>query len=159
MMDANKLKQTYNKLVKKYHLPAWQALDDEFEIIETKDGMEVIHTLRFIRRRMTDKFSSYALILEGILQPNPGSLISLQEPKFFTEEQLQIVITLLTEFMYLERQSLLLDTASTEKLDAVFIKNSFNAWKILKKDLLLVTTILAEGWKKERKSDSFSYMG
>ena len=41
----------------------------------------------------------------------------------------------------------------------LLIKNSFNVWKILKKDLLLVTTILAEGWKKERKSDSFSYMG
>ncbi|MDO8555552.1 MAG: hypothetical protein Q7R96_00065 [Nanoarchaeota archaeon] len=158
-MDANKLKQAYNKLAKKYTLPAWQALDDEFEIIETKEGIDIIHTLRFIRRRMTDKFSNYALILEGILQPNPGSLISLQEPKFFTEEQLQVIITLLKEFMCLERQSLLLDTASTEKLDAVYIKQSFDLWKSLKKDLLVVTTTLAEGWKKERKNDNFSYMG
>ena len=158
-MELQDIKKSYGPLAKKYKLPSWKALDDEFELLAMRDIAEVTHVLRFIRRRINDKLAYYTGILENLLQPNPGSLISLHETKFFTEDEFKVAIRLLWEMMYYDRYSLLLDTKSTEKEDAVFIAESFQQWMKLKDDLTKITKSLKDGWKKEMKGDTFQYIG
>ncbi len=158
-MDIQDIKKAYGPLAKKYKLPSWKDLDNEFELLAMRDIAEVTHVLRFIRRRINDKFTYYTSILENLLQPNPGSLISLNETKFFTEDEMQIAIRLLKEMMHYDRYSLLLDISSTENEDALFITESFKQWLKLKDDLTKITKSLKDGWKKEIKGDTFHYIG
>ncbi|MEK6812835.1 MAG: hypothetical protein AABX86_01840 [Nanoarchaeota archaeon] len=157
-MDVPELKKAYGSLMKKYKLPSWKDLDDEFEIV-SREIPPVSDVLRFVRRRISEKIAYYTSVFENLLQPNPGSLISLNESKFFTEAELQNVIHLLKELMYLDRYSLLLDISSIEREEAEYIVTCYKQWLALKKDLARVTQTLREGWKRELKSDRFQYFG
>ena len=63
----------YAALQKKYGLPEYSALNDEFELLYIPAIMEVVHPLKLVRRRMTDKVGWLCNMLQTLLQPNPGS--------------------------------------------------------------------------------------
>jgi len=155
------LKQNYQKLVGKYSLPAFEQLDKEFEILYMRDIFEVAYPLRFIRRRINDKISWICNMIQTIMQPNPGSLINMEESTFFSKEQKESYKQLLKELMYLERISLNLDIETSEEKDAEFIKTTFSKWDEIKSKILEITNVLKEGWKKEtsKKNKNHNYMG
>ena len=156
-MEVNKVRQAYTKIIKKYSLPSWQTINDEFELatIEYED----LPILKQVRRKIVEKFSNYAALLESFLQPNPGSLINLEETKFFNEKDQQTIYELLKELMYLERSSYYLDFTSEEKDDALYINESNASWKKMKKDFENIITNLKKGWREEMKSNKYQYFG
>src|SRR3989344_7570437 len=103
------LKDEYEKLKKKHKLPNYEELDNEFELLYVAKLEEIKFPLRFIRRRINDKIAWFCNMLQNIIQPNPGSLISLEESKFFSDEDRKKMIVLLKELMHMERESVLLD--------------------------------------------------
>jgi len=155
------LKKEYEKLKAKYNdLPDYGKLDDEFELLYIGIFQEISFPLRFIRRRIVDRMHSYSNFIQGMLQPNPSSLVNLQESKFFNNEDKDNMIKILKELMWLGRQSFCLDTEQSEKEDAKFIVDSFEKWNDIKKTLNSYTKSLRDGWKKEiKKEKSGSYIG
>src|SRR3989344_2060268 len=122
------LKDDYEKLCKKYKLPNYEELDNEFELLYITNLQEIKFPLRFIRRRINDKIAWFCNILQNILQPNPGSLVSLEESKFFSDKERTKIINLLKDLMNIERESLILDINFNEEKDVEFINNIFNRW-------------------------------
>ena len=154
------LRKDYEKLKSKYKLPDYDELDNEFELLYMRDIAEIRFPLRFIRRRIVDKIVWYCNMIQSIMQPHAGSLINLQESKFFDENTRKEMIETLKELMWHERQALYLDTNSDEKEDAKFIVDIFNKWKQVKKQLIKYAGILRDGWTKETKKEKGSqYVG
>ena len=156
------LKNNYESLKNKYSLPDYNKLNEEFELFYLGKLVEIIHPLAFIRRRMSDKVGVMCSFLQGILQPNPGSMVGIEESSFFSKEEKQKDIQkLLKELMYHLRESYDLDLNIVEENDAKFIKNFYPKWIEIKPRILKLSGKLKEGWKKETKTknNNHHYMG
>ena len=147
------LKQEYEKLSKKYNLPKYEELDDQFELLYFHQIIEIKYPLRFVRRRMFDKINSFIVFLQNLVNPNPASLISLEESKFFSDEEKNEIISLIREMIKLERQSVLIDLSSTEEKEAKFIKEVYSFWKKHKEKIYKINQKIKENWEKETTSD------
>lgn len=145
------LKKEYDGLKKKYGLPDYDKLDNEFEFLYVGQIIEIKFPLKFIRRRINDKLAFFCSMLQGVLQPNPGSLVSLQESKFLEQKDLEKTMNLLKELMFVERQSLLLDISYSEKEEAEFVKDVFKKWPEIKESVSDLFQKIKDGWKKEMK--------
>ncbi|MBS3171103.1 hypothetical protein J4449_00675 [Candidatus Woesearchaeota archaeon] len=148
------LKEDYEKIIKDHKLPSYEYLNKEFELMYVTKLEEIKFPLRFIRRRMNDKIAWFCNILQNIIQPNPGSIIGLEESKFFSNEDKEKMICLLRELMYIERESLLLDIEYDNKKDVEYINNVFNKWDKIKEDISHFSEILKNGWKTDIKKES-----
>ncbi len=156
------LKERYSKLSSQFSLPSYDELNLEFELLYVKELFEINRPLVFIRRRISDKIGWTCAMLQGIIQPNPGSMLSMEESSFFTKEEKQnTLIKLLKELMYYTRKSMDLDIGSTDKEEAEFIKESFKKWAGFKPRVKEVSKHLKESWKKEKTSKKVnnSYLG
>jgi hypothetical protein len=155
------LKQRYGKLAEKYNLPLFEELDQDFEILYFKELFEISKPLAFVRRRIYDKIGWVCSMIQTLMQPNPGSPISIEEASFFTKEEKQDFIKLLKQMMYFERLSIHLDVESTEQEDADFIKETTKKWKEIKPKIKEITNQLNKGWKKEteKKTKNHNYLG
>ena len=153
-------KEDYEQFRKKYKLPSYEDLDQEFELLYVTKLEEIKFPLRFIRRRMTDKIVWFCNMLQNIIQPNPSSLISLEESKFFSEEDRTKVVILLRELMHLERHSLSLDINNNEKEEVEFINELFGKWNNIKKEVSNLAEKLRKSWKEElKKKEKEHYFG
>ena len=146
------IKQEYESLVKKHKLPSYEDLDKEFELLYFYKLEEVKFPLRFVRRRIFDKIKTYIRLLESIINPNPGSLISLEESKFFSQEEKKEIIVLLKEMVSLDSKNILVELKQSEKEDAFLIKEAFEDWKELKEKLHKIGKKINEGWISEVES-------
>lgn len=154
------LREEYDALAKKYKLPIYDELDENFELLYVGPVTEIKYPLRFIRRRINDKLAFFCSLLQGLLQPNPGSLVNMQESEFLEKEEHKKIMKLLREFMFIERQSLLLDINPNEKDDAGFIKDTFKEWNSIKKEVEKIFVKIKDTWKKEiEKKKGESYFG
>ena len=147
------LKEEYEKLRKTHKLPSYDLLDSEFELLYIAKLEEIKFPLRFIRRRINDKIAWFCNMLQNIIQPNPGSLISLEESKFFSDEDRKKMIVLLKELMHMERESVLLDIEYDEKKDSEYINYVLGRWTPIKKEISGFSEKLKTGWKEEIKKD------
>ena len=156
------LKERYKKLQQEFSLPSYEVLDNEFEFLYVREIFEISRPLVFIRRRIYDKLGWACSMLQGIIQPNPGSIISIEESSFFTKEEKQKdIINLLKDLMYYERLSGDLDLYSTDEQEAKLIKEMFSKWKEVRPKIKNITSKLTEGWKnqKDESKKNNTYMG
>lgn len=148
------LKKDYEILGKKYDLPKYEELDDEFELLYFQNIIEIKYPLRFVRRRIIDKFGGLVSFFQNILNPGSGSLIAMEESGFLSKEEKDELITLVKKMVTLERESLLLDINHDDGKDAEFIKKAYFRWKEFKVNIEKHTRKLRDGWKKETKEES-----
>lgn len=147
------LKENYSKLATQFNLPSFEELDKDFELLYVRELFEINRPLVFIRRRICDKIGWTCGMLQGIIQPNPGSMLSIEESSFFTKEEKQNnFVKLLKGLMYYTRKSIYLDMESTDREEAEFIKEAYNKWLETKPKIKEISQQLKEGWKKEKES-------
>jgi len=152
-MKIEDLKKKYEVLRKKYNLPRYKDLDDEFELFYIGKIQEINNVLGFIRRRICDKIGWYLGYLQSILNPNPSSLINIQESKFLEEDK-EKIIKLLRELVQITSFSVLRELEKKENLEAEFIRFSFEKWLKIKEELIFLIKKVVEKWKKEEKKDT-----
>ena len=146
------IKDTYSKLKPKYSLPAFEELNNEFEIslIEKEDFL-----LREIRRKIVDKLSNICGPLEGAVsgEPHPISVIEFGN---INDSEVKKSIDIYKKLMYFIRYGQETGILADEKKDAEFIKSFFEQWKPIKADVIRIFSKLKESWKKEgdEKDDS-----
>ncbi len=155
------IKKEYQTLEKKYKLPDYEELDREFELLYVMDIKEIKYVLRFIRRRINDKVAWACTMVQSILQPNPGSLVNLQESNCFARDDKQRLFNLLKEMMQLERKSLLLDINPDEKNDAAFINESYKHWSSFKNEVAWAAEKMHKHWSmvQEERKERGHYFG
>ncbi|MEK6903311.1 MAG: hypothetical protein AABW64_01545 [Nanoarchaeota archaeon] len=143
------LESEYASYQKKYSLPSYQHLNQEFEFLAIGQLQQIDFPLRFMRRRMTDRIAGICNFFQTILQPNPGSYVLLKESSFFTGDEKQQIQRLLYEAMVFLTKSTLLDSTFDEKADAAFIRELYKFWMHAKPQYRKLLEKLEQGWQKK----------
>ena len=89
------LRKEYSKLAKKYGLPPFKQLDNDFEISRIEDARFL---LREIRRKIREKIHAYRNLIGQIIEPET-SLISVHESIAFNQKGSKEVYALFRKLM------------------------------------------------------------
>ena len=151
------IKKKYEDLEKKYKLPSFNNLNNEFEIT-TIEHEEFL--LREIRRKIIEKMELYTKVLESLLQPNTDSLSDMYECRIFGDEEKDKLFKLFKRLMYFDRLSIETSIDENDKKSAEFINDIWKEWDKIKKELSIFIKKLKEEWLKETKiKEELGYLG
>jgi len=156
-MPTKDTEKQYNELSKKFLLPEFKNLNEEFEI---SDLEETSFLLRAIIRRIAEKFDFYTTMLEEVLQPDTSNLYAMHETRFFDENEKKQMYELYSRLMNFNRQSIEVNLEHNEKNEVGFINNVFNEWDELKQELLGFINKMKSSWKIEADiKEDLGYLG
>jgi len=149
-------------IVKEKHptLPDFEVLDNEFELSSIKDFPEKERfLLRNIRRKVYDRLVGLSQFIEGLLNPNTGSLVSMAESQQLSKGDREKVKKVLDRLMIMERNSFIIEVDLDDKKSAEFIKEALDAWVKAKKDMEPIFKILMKAWMPEDVKNDNHYFG
>lgn len=136
---------SYEALKKKYSLPDLKVIEKEWGPIKD-DADEPL--LKQIKLRMREKIEHIALMLEKVIQPDPGSLVDLYEYRCFKNSQKSELFELFKHIMVFHRQLVALELVIDEKAEAEVIKKITAEWPQVREALLPFMKQLTECWQK-----------
>ena len=150
------LEKDYEILKKKYSLPNFEELDNEFELSCIEEPKFLLKEIRF---RIDEKLDSMCAMIEEILQPDT-KVSTLYESRMFNEAHKEQAFAVFKKLMKLKKKSTKLSILNSEKDDAAFITSSLDEWRNLKKPLVALVDMLIDAWEKEPDAkENVSYMG
>lgn len=142
-----KLKKDYSALQKKYKLPEFSDLNDDFDIEKLQDR-ETEHLLRLIRAVIVEKLANIVRFLELMLNPTEGPtpLFMMAVFKSVTPAMRNEMESLYKELSKIELASLTLDIDYEEKEEARFVADVSKRWSKEKLKLKSITQKLGMTW-------------
>jgi hypothetical protein len=150
------IKEKYEELARKYNLPSFNILDNEFEI-STIGEKEFL--LREIRRKIVEKIEEYIKLLEGVLYPETN-LCDTYECIIFSDEEKNGIFGLYKKLMFINRFSIETSIGEDDKKSSEFIKEAWKQWDGAKKEFLSYVKKIKESWLKEIKvKTELGYLG
>jgi len=138
-------KNKYNELEKKFSLPSYEELNNDFEISSIE---EEAFLLRAVRRKIAEKLDIYSKIIEQILMPESNQA-SILECQLFSQEEKNKIYSLFKRIMYFDRMSIETSINETEEKTAEFINKFYKEWNSIKEQLKIIFSELKQGWTKE----------
>ena len=157
-MGLAELKDRYFELQKKYGLPSFEEMNKDFYIEKIADNETEI-LVREIRRMVGDRLANYMRFLESLLNPVnvPMFVFSIiktigQEEKNKLSEAYKKLIK--NEIMFLE-----LDLEFNETKEARFVKDSFELWQGVKKELAGIFEKAKKNFGGKSEENSKGYFG
>ncbi len=158
---SGKAEKLYNALSKKYKkMPDFKQLDSEFELSSMKeDEVNELYFSRIVRRRIYEKFYNFNIGLVTIINPQVPSIILSHENKFFSNDDRDLIMSIVNKLMKVEREHLILETEFDESKDADFITSSFGVWIEVKPSIKKILTVMKDSWGREAKFKTEDYFG
>ncbi|RLG10657.1 hypothetical protein DRN73_07290 [Candidatus Pacearchaeota archaeon] len=158
MKDSNldNLKKRYSVLQKKYSLPSFQEMNEDFVIEKvSEEDSEIL--IREIRKFIADRFMNYLRFVETILNPSSASIFIFSIVKSLKKEEKDELEEIYKKLAKFELDLIELDVSFSEEKEAEFIKNSFKVWQEVKRDFLKVIQKIKKDWSKDedKKNKSF----
>lgn len=157
-IGLEKLKEEYKIIQKKYSLPDFKEMNEEFQI-ERISEVETDILIREVRKFVMEKFSNYLRFIEGILNPanSPYFMFAIVKSLGTSErEKLSEIHKKITKY---EIEILILDTVFEENAEAKLIRDAYSDWQKIKKDFLEVAEFVKKNLDKESKEKGKSYFG
>jgi hypothetical protein len=156
-VSLEELKKQYSPFQKKYKLPDFSKLNEDFDI-EKAQEKETEFLLREIRREITDKVAAFLRFFELFLNPQAAPLFVLGMLKNLNLHEKEIIGKIYKELVALEIEAVNLDIKYNEIDEARFIKGSFKKWQGMKPELERIGNSLRKIQTKEPKGKR-SYFG
>ena len=158
-MEQKELKDEYGKLCKKYALPSFEQLDEEFEIrvIEiNKSGILIKAILRWI----TNKLGFFMNYLEPVISVPPQNIHALIEMRNISDSDRNEMFGFYKEISVLLHENISVELKS-EKEIAQQIKKIWKVWPDIKRreGILLDKITLAWQKKEEKPTEKTEYSG
>jgi len=116
------VRDEYEKLRKKYNLPSFDSMDKEFDLSSVENEKRV---LREIRQAIRDRMEFGHMVLDSICHPDTGSVTSMIECNFFTDEEKKKAFKLSQRIMALWRVATEAKLVNEEKTDIELIKKAY----------------------------------
>ena len=155
-MDTPTIEKSYKQLQTKYNLPAFEDLNEEFELSAIEESEFLLSE---VRKRIADKINNILAVLDEILFPE-ATPSSMHECNAFSEEEKKQIMILFRRIMALSRESSLAYLKADEASQAEFIGNFVSEWIEIKKDLNTIFEKLRDAWIHElEKQDDAGYFG
>ena len=150
--NHEELKNAYAEAKVKYNLiPTFEDLDKEFEI-SVMDPDRAHFIVRDIKRTMCTKLHKFVDYLNPIISPQPSSLHSMIETKFFEKNELDGMFEFYKKIWHLLHKSILTGITS-EKDEAEFINLLWGEWPQSKNKMIGYMSKITDGWAKEDKEE------
>lgn len=150
------MKKEYNELRKKYSLPSFQVINEEFLIAD-------IDHETFILRRICSSIlctlDSAKNKLRPVLEPDTSSIVSMYENAALTEENKEFIFSVYKKLSHNER-IVHVAQMGTDKDRAGAIRLILKEWKQLKLPMKKSFELLRDGWVVQQKeSKKPTYLG
>jgi len=152
------LKKNYEFLAKKYNLPSFDKLNEDFQI-ERISEYETDLILKEIRKFIGEKFSTYLRFLENLLNPVNVPIFVFSMVKNLDNSDKKKINELYKKLAMLEVFILELDIQYSEKKEVKFLKESFEVWNDIKKDLLILVEKMKKDWDVKQEFNGKNYFG
>ena len=156
--ELENLKKEYLKLKKKFNLPGFDEMNQDFHI-EKLSETESIYLIREVRRFMVEKLSHYMRFVEATLNPSNATLFVFSVVKTLNSEDKKSLSEVYKELMKIELKVVELDLIFDENEEANFVVEVFKTWQKIKKDLSGVLKKVNDNWDKEVELNNKGYFG
>ncbi len=156
--DLAQLKERYKTLQKKYNLPAFEKLNEDFQIEKAAEA-ETDFVLREIRRYITDKFFNYLRFIESILTPNNAPMFVFAITKTLGVKEREKLMELYKKIAKVDIDLIELDIEYSEVKEAESIKRYHKMWQEIKKELMDIVGIIKKNWDNKAEDNGKAYFG
>ena len=152
-----KLKEDYFKVQKKYGLPDFDKLNEDFKI-EKAAQTESDFLVREIRESMGETLENFLRFVEAILNPVNVPMFLFPIIKSLSAEEKNKLSEIYKKLSKLEIDAMKLIDYS-EKKEAEFIKNSYAVWQEIKKDFVKIIEPLEKRMDIKSEKSEKGYFG
>lgn len=153
-----KLKADYEKSRKKYNLPAFQLLNEEFEIERIAEH-ETELLLREIRKAITEKAIAFLRFLELMINPSAAPFFLLSVIKHLNASDKKVVNEIYRKVCEFEIKAIALDMKYSEKAEAEFIKYASCKWQEMHPEFQELSKAIGIAWNASFDRKERSYFG
>lgn len=129
-MELKDFKKLYSLLQKKYHLPSFAYLNENFEIDKIEKDTDCI--LRIVRKVMMEKIVNSMGFLELLLNPSNSPRMYLAYARSLPPEDKKIIEEIYNALGNDSLRSIDLEIDYTEKKEAEVIKAVAKTWESIK---------------------------
>jgi hypothetical protein len=143
------VKDEYDKLRKQYNLPSFNDLDKEFDLSCVEQENRVLPETR---DRLKDRLDLGLAIIDKVVHPDTGSVISMIEHSFFDDDEKNSAWALAKRIMVLKRSITEASLLNDEKIDVTIIKQIYEQWPSIKQVLLGFVTKMKSSWEEQQAS-------
>jgi len=156
--NLKRLKAEYIKFEKKFKLPDFNKLNEEFDI-ERISEKETDYVLREIRKTIADKLIAYIRFVETMMNPSNGPMFFFMVVKGFTLNDKNLVDTIYKKLAKYEIDVIDLDNKYNEKKEAEFISRIYKEWQDVKEDIDSIVKVIRENLEKVSEKADKEYFG
>ncbi len=153
-----KLKGEYSKLQKKYSLPPFEKLNEDFGIEKASESESEI-PIREIRKQISEKIYNYLRLVETLINPVNAPMSILSVVKTLGSEDRDKLAEVYKKFVKSELQLVLTDIEFSEEREAEFIKETFKTWQEAKKEMIDVLGKVEKNLENKSESNGRKYFG
>ena len=157
-LNLKNLKKDYKILQKKYSLPDFDKLNEDFGIERVAD-VETDFLLREIRKFLADRIYAYLRFIEGILNPINATMFIFSIIKTLNGENKKKLSAVYKKLSRLEVDLLEIDLYYSADKESNFIKESFKIWQEMKEEILEVIKTIKSRWNDKSKVNGGEYFG
>ena len=143
--DLAKLKKDYNKIQLEFNLPSFEELNKDF-YIEKIAETETDFLVREVRRFIADRLSNYMRLVETMLNPVNVQMFVFSVIKLIGVSEKKKLSEIYQRLAKKEIEILKLDIEFSEQKEADFIKESFQMWQEIKKEMLGFLEVIERNW-------------
>ena len=156
--NLESLKKDYKKIQEKYDLPEFEKLNEDFQI-EKLAETETDFLVREIRKFMADKFMNYLRFIESILNPVNVPMFVFSIVKSIGEDEKKKLTEVYKKLAKCEVELIGLDIEFSEDDEVKFVKESYELWQEMKKDISGVIGVIKKNWDNKLESNGKGYFG
>jgi hypothetical protein len=129
-MELKEFKKIYSELEKKYRLPAFNKINEDFDIEKIDRDSEIV--TRNIRKVMMEKIINSLTFLEMLLNPVNSPRMYLSYIKNMSLEDKNVIEEIYSDLSTLSVEVLDLEIDSAEKIEASMVIKIFDVWQLQK---------------------------
>jgi len=153
-----KLKAGYLEIQKKYKLPSFEKLNEDFQIEKVAE-VNTDYLIREIRKFMADKFSNYLRFIEMLLNPVNVPMFVFYFVKSLNTEDKTRLSESYKKLAKIEINLIEADVKFSEQREAEFIKESHKLWQEIKEDIIKMIDSVKNNWDNKIKPNDKGYFG
>lgn len=155
--QLKKLKEDYSKIQKKYGLPDFDKLNEDFRI-EKAAETETDFLVREIRNTIGETIENFLRLIEAVLNPVNVPMFLFPIIKSLSTEEKNKLSEIYKKLSKLEIEAMKLIDYS-EKKEAEFIKDSYKLWQEIKKDFVKIIEAVENKEKIKSERNGVGYFG
>jgi hypothetical protein len=156
--DLEKLKKNYLEIQKRYFLPDFEELNDDFNIDKVSD-IETEHLIREIRKVIVDKILNYIRLIESMLNPVNVPMFVFSVVRAMKIEDRKELAEIYKKLAKIEIELIDVDISFSEEKEAKFIKKSYKIWQEVKEKIGEIIKSVRENWDNKLETDTKGYFG